>query len=176
MQALSHVPMRPGADSDFYLDWPYCPCRLPSPCSHTAWCSFGLELAASHWFLLIWSLQTPLPALAPLDGTPALKKGGDFIYKQSYAEWLRLRCRGTGISKLLCVCVGGGVIKIPPLNTHYDSSLTWDLHNDYHGKLLPRKGPQGHVILVKIRYAQYFWAYQSGGYLYPSAKWYFGYF
>lgn len=96
------------SDSDFYLDWPYCPCRLPSPCSHTAWCSFGLELAASHWFLLIWSLQTPLPALAPLDGTPALKKGGDFIYKQSYAERLRLRCRGTGISKLLCVCVGGG--------------------------------------------------------------------
>lgn len=74
------------------------------PRSHTAWCSFGLELAASHWFLLIWSLQTPLPALAPLDGTPALKKGGDFICKQSYAERLRLRCRGTGISKLL----GGG--------------------------------------------------------------------
>lgn len=144
-----------------FIHWPYCLCRLPSPCSHWHGAHSDLNSDTSHWFLLIWSLQTPLRAMAQLDGTPALRKSGDFIYKQNYAEWLHLCCCGTGISKLLC---GGGekikiFLKLPPLNMHYDSSLTWDLHNDNHGKLLPRKGPQeGHVILVKIRYAQYFWA------------------
>lgn len=127
---LSHTHTWPGADSDFNSD-------------------------TSHSFFLTWSPQKPFPVVAQLDGTLALRNGGNFICKWNCAEGLDPCCHRTINRKLLCGGEMKNFLKLPPLNTCYDSSFTWDLHNDYHKKLLPRKGSQeGHVIFVKVRYAQ----------------------